>query len=68
MARRFFDVQHPMFRPLWLRVVIVAVALGWALFELLVAQSPFWAILFGAAGAFLAYEFFIAFDPKDPEK
>ena len=58
----FFDVQKPMFRPLWLRLVIVVFCDGWALFELW-GGSVFWAILFGAAGAYLTYQFFVVFDP-----
>lgn len=67
MTPRFFDVQHPMFKPLWLRIVIVGFTLGWAAFELFVTQSPFWAILFGAIGVYLAHQFLIAFNPRPPE-
>lgn len=63
---KLFDVQHPFFIPLWRRVAVVALTLGWALFEL-TAGSPVWAMLFGAAGIYCAHQFFIAFDPKDPE-
>ena len=59
-----FDLDHPVFKPLWLRVIIVAVAIGWASFEL-VSGSPFWAILFGALGTYAAYKFFIDFNPRD---
>ncbi len=59
-----FDLDHPFFKPLWLRVVIVAVALGWALIEL-AGGSPFWAILFGALGVYAAYKFFFDFNPRD---
>ncbi|MDD7971899.1 hypothetical protein [Roseinatronobacter alkalisoli] len=63
---KFLDVQHPFFRPLWRRVAVVTLCLGWAVFEI-VTGSPFFAILFGAAGLYCAHQFFIAFDPKDPE-
>lgn len=63
---RFLDVQLPFFIPLWRRVAVVALALGWATVEL-TAGSPFWAALFGAAGLYCAHQFFIAFDPKDPD-
>ncbi|WP_439562827.1 hypothetical protein [Roseinatronobacter sp.] len=63
---KLLDVQHPFFRPLWRRVAVVAICLGWAVFEIVTA-SPFFAILFGAVGAYCAYQFFIIFDPKDPE-
>jgi hypothetical protein len=63
---RLFDVQHPFFRPLWRRVAVVAICLGWAVFELL-GGAVFWAILFGAAGLYCAHQFFLAFDPPDDQ-
>ena len=63
---KFLDVQHPFFIPLWRRVVVVVLLLGWATVEL-IAGHPFWAILFGSSGIYCAHQFFIAFDPKDPE-
>jgi hypothetical protein len=66
---KFFDVQLPMFKPLWLRVLLVGFCLGWAVFEA-VTGAVFWAILFGASGVYLAYQFFVVFDPdgERPEK
>ena len=28
----FFNIRHPYFRPLWVRLLITGLALGWALF------------------------------------
>ena len=61
-----FDVQHPFFRPLWRRVAVVVISLGWAVVEIF-NGSLFFAGLFAAAGLYCAHQFFIAFDPKDPE-
>lgn len=55
--KKFIDGAHPFFRPLWRRIAVVAVCLGWAGFEF-VSGSPFWGILFGALGCWAAYEFF----------
>ncbi|MGP9791165.1 hypothetical protein [Roseinatronobacter sp. NSM] len=63
---KFFDMQHPFYRPMWRRVVITALCFGWALFEFATA-NPFFGILFGAIAVFCAHQFFIAFDPKDPD-
>ena len=63
--RNAFDVKHPFFRPLWRRIVVVTGCIAWALVELLSTGSPFWAILFGAAGLWCAYQFFVVFDPAD---
>jgi hypothetical protein len=70
MKRKFLDTDHPMFRPLWVRVLIVALCLGWAALEFgllrilgLPAGSPFWGVLFLAIGLYAAWGFFIAFRP-----
>ncbi len=47
---KFFDFSHPMFRPLWVRVLIVGVCAGWSLFEF-VFGSSFWGFLFLTMGA-----------------
>lgn len=64
-GRGFLDLRHPWFRPLWRRVLVVAICLGWAAFEL-AGGAPFWAILFGAAGLYAAWSFFVAWqDPPE---
>lgn len=61
----FFNVQTPFFIPLWRRIVVVVLTLGWALFELANGQVV-WAMIFGASGLWCAHQFFIAFDPPEP--
>ncbi len=56
----FFDVRTPFFRPLWRRIAVTAVCLAWALVEL-ATGAVIWATLFGAASAWLAWQFFVAF-------
>jgi hypothetical protein len=63
---KFFDLQHPFYKPLWIRVLITAVCLGWTVVELL-GGNVFWAILFGSVGVYAFHQFFIAFNPRDPE-
>jgi len=58
-----FEVQVPFFLPLWRRVAVVLVTLGWTAVEA-TAGSPFWAVLFGAAGIWCAYAFFVAWDEE----
>lgn len=60
---KLLDPAHPFFRPLWRRIAIVALCLGWALVETL-GGSPFWAVLFGAAGVYAAWELLIRFEPS----
>jgi hypothetical protein len=62
----FLNVRHPWFRPLWARLVVAGLVLGWTAFEFL-RGAPFWGLLFGAAGAWLVHQWFIVFDPRDYE-
>lgn len=62
---KFIDRNHPFFRPLWRRIAVVAVCLGWAVIEF-ATLSPFWGVLFAAAGLWAAYEFFLAAGGETP--
>ena len=64
----FLDVQSPIFRPLWVRILIVGICAVWTVLEIK-GGNGFWAILFGAATLFLGHQFFVVFDPdKGDEK
>ena len=60
---KLLDTDHPFFRPLWIRVAVVAVAAGWGGFELWTG-SPWWGALFLAFAALSAWGFFVDFDPE----
>ena len=62
---QLIDPNHPTYRPLWVRVVIVAVCLGWASIELMTGE-PFWAILVGAVGVYAAWVLLLNFNPQPP--
>jgi hypothetical protein len=62
-----FDLQVPFFIPLWRRIATVALALGWGAVELL-SGSLGWAMLFGGAGLWAGYQFFVVWNPKDPKE
>jgi hypothetical protein len=64
--KSLFEVRHPFFRPLWRRVVVTAMCLAWALFELS-NEAYAWAAIFGACGVHLFLQFFVKFDPADYE-
>ena len=57
-----FNFHTPFFRPLWVRLLVVAICIGWGIFELL-GNSIGFAMIFLAAGIYAAYGMFIAFDP-----
>lgn len=65
---RYFDLDHPFFIPLWRRVLIVAVCLGWAVLEVIwIRGSPIWPMLFGAVGLYAGWHFFFNFNPRSPD-
>jgi hypothetical protein len=63
---RLFDLQHPWFIPLWRRVFVTAFCAFWMVVELL-AGGPFWVILFGGLTALCIHQFFVAFNPREPD-
>lgn len=56
-----FDTRNEFFRPLWIRLLVMLAAAGWAIFEFTNGQT-FWGVAFGAFAAMSAYGFF--FDPQ----
>jgi hypothetical protein len=62
----FFDLQDPFFKPLWLRLLVVAICLGWAIFEALTGSTT-WAVVFATAGLWSAYQFFVVWSPKNED-
>lgn len=65
MTRLLFDLNHPFFRPLWRRIAVVVLCLGWAVLEF-ISGTPFWGILFGGIGLYCVWGFFFAFNPDAP--
>lgn len=64
MRRDPLGLHNPVFRPLLRRVAICGFCFGWSLLELY-WNSPFWFILIFALAVYLAYEFFVKFDPDN---
>ena len=60
--KKFLDTDHPFFRPLWIRILLVAICVGWGVLEFATA-SPFWGVLFLGLGAYAAWGFFFDVDP-----
>ncbi len=59
---KFLDTNHPMFRPLWVRALIVGGTGIWALFEVSLGNL-FWALIFGALAAYAGWGLFVTYDP-----
>ncbi|RVT86767.1 hypothetical protein DXV76_01380 [Rhodobacteraceae bacterium CCMM004] len=60
-----FEVRTAFFRPLWRRVVATVLPFAWAGVEAS-RGATVWALIFAAAGVYLAWAFFVAFD-RGPE-
>ena len=60
------DNRHPFYRPLWIRVTLVAIAGAWAVIEWSLGGGTLWAYV--ASGMFIygVWAFFISYRP-DPE-
>ena len=59
------DKDHPWFRPLWRRVLMVAICAAIAGWDL-VSGNYGWALVFGGLGAYAVYIFFIAWNRDLP--
>jgi hypothetical protein len=55
---KFLDPNDPFFRHAWVRWATVLVPVAWGLVEFLWLASPFWGILFLAAGGYAGYQLF----------
>lgn len=61
------DMQHPWFRPVWRRVLMVAICAAVALWDLSNGDYV-WALIFGGMACYAIYIFFIAWGKDSPEK
>lgn len=57
-----FGFDHPWFRPLWRRVAVVVLCLGWGAVEV-ATGSAFWALGFLAMGGVAAYALLLTYTP-----
>ena len=64
---QMIDPSHPIYRPLWVRVLLVAICLGWAILEA-VTGTPFWALIVGALGVYAAWMLLLNFKPQKPQE
>lgn len=55
---KLIDTEHPMLKPLWVRILIVAICAAWAAFEF-TAGSSAWGGAFLALGAYAFWAFFL---------
>lgn len=64
--KRVSDLNHPFYRPLWIRVTLVAVTGLWASYENFVIKDPMWMVLTAGIFVYAAWVFLIKWvDPQD---
>jgi hypothetical protein len=61
---KFLDQKHPFYRPLWRRMLIIAIIAAWALFEVVYSQEPLWMTIALGFLAFAVWSFVLTW-PKD---
>lgn len=61
------DMNHPWFKPLWRRVLVIAICAGVALWDLSNGEYV-WALIFGGLGGYGIYVFFIAWGGNEADK
>ncbi len=68
MPPRRSETDHPFYRPLWRRVLLVAFVALWFAYELLVSGDRMWQVFAGGMLAYAAWFFLIRYRPpaEDP--
>lgn len=61
------DMQHPWFKPVWRRALMVAICAAVALWDLSNGEYV-WALIFGGMAGYAIYVFFIAWENDTPNK
>ena len=56
------ESDHPFYRPLWVRIALTAVVIGWSVLEWTHGEA-FWGVLTAAASAWAIWTFFLGYDP-----
>ncbi|WP_017998835.1 hypothetical protein [Paracoccus sp. N5] len=62
-----FDLDDPFYRPLWIRLLLVVLTLGWGLFEF-TSGAPVFGVIFAAIGLYAAWRFFVTFKPPGEDR
>lgn len=63
---KFLDFKDPFYAPVWIRICVVAVCIGWGLFE--VSNAAYgWALIFIGLGAYAGWQFYTTDYTSDGE-
>ncbi len=61
------DYEHPFFRPLWRRIVVVAVCAIWSVIEF-ATGTPFWGVIALGFAGYAVWQFFYLYKPVEDAK
>jgi hypothetical protein len=59
------EQNHPFYRPLWRRILIVAVCAAWFALEAAQSGSGLWTVIAAGALAYAVWFLFITYKPDD---
>lgn len=51
--------HHPFFKPLWRRILVFVICVGWTGFEVVYGQDSFWLVIAGGMTLYAAWDFFL---------
>ena len=63
---QIIDTNHPLYRPLWVRLLIVGFCAAWAVVEF-INNEPFWATIVGGIAVYSAYVLLLTYKPPVPK-
>lgn len=63
---QLIDTNHPIYRPLWVRLLIVISCTVWSLMEFFYTKEAFWGTIVGGVAAYSAYMLLFTFKPAPP--
>ncbi|WP_104667989.1 hypothetical protein [Ensifer adhaerens] len=62
--RKFIDPDHPFYRPLWIRLLIVLFCAVWTAVEFL-GEQPMWGMIFLAVTAYASAALLVFYKPSE---
>lgn len=61
---KLIDADHPFYRPLWVRLVLVGICVGWTAVEFYNGQQT-WGLIFLAVAAYAFAQLILFYKPSD---
>jgi hypothetical protein len=62
---KIIDRDHPFYKPLWRRIVLICVLAGWSAFEIFFTKEPMWMAVAVGLLVISAWQFLITWPKPD---